>query len=78
METKHYKGWIFAKENARSWSQSLYYDKFRFQNPLRQNYKHVNAIQKALDFIEPHHVHNIVVFSGKPYLKAPNLPMCFI
>ncbi|KTC69000.1 Nuclease-related domain protein [Legionella birminghamensis] len=77
IETKHYKGWIFAKENARSWSQSLYYDKFRFQNPLRQNYKHVKAIQKALDFIEPHHVHNIVVFSGKAVFKSAKPPNVF-
>ncbi|BCA96081.1 hypothetical protein TUM19329_24420 [Legionella antarctica] len=70
IETKHYKGWIFAIEKSRFWSQSLYYDKFRFQNPIHQNYKHVKAIQKTLDFIEPQHIHNIVVFSGAAVFKS--------
>ncbi len=70
IETKHYKGWIFAKANSKNWSQSLYYDKFRFQNPIHQNYKHVKVIQKTLDFMEPQCIHNIVVFSGEAVFKS--------
>lgn len=69
IETKHYKGWIFASENSRRWSQSLYYNKFRFQNPLHQNYKHIKAIQKTLDFIDAQYIYNIVVFSDTAIFK---------
>ena len=46
IETKDYKGWIFAGAGDRHWTQVLYRVKFRFQNPIRQNYKHVCAIQE--------------------------------
>jgi hypothetical protein len=35
IETKDYKGWIFAGPRDRYWTQVLYRAKFRFQNPLR-------------------------------------------
>ena len=38
IETKDYKGWIFAGAGDRYWTQVLYRTKFRFQNPLRQNH----------------------------------------
>lgn len=70
IETKNYKGWIFAKSKSKIWTQSIYHEKFRFQNPIHQNYKHVKAIQKILEFLEPELIHNIVVFSGKAVFKT--------
>ena len=46
IETKNLAGWIFGDERSRQWTQTLYRKKYRFQNPLRQNYKHVKAVEK--------------------------------
>lgn len=71
IETKHYKGWIFANPNSKIWTQVIYSLKFRFQNPIHQNYKHVKAIQRLCEFLEPQLIHNIVVFTGKAVFKTP-------
>ncbi|HBD7058694.1 TPA: nuclease-related domain-containing protein, partial [Legionella pneumophila] len=71
IETKHYKGWIFANPKSKAWTQTIYNLKFRFQNPIYQNYKHVKAIQMLCEFIDSHLIHNIVVFSGESVFKTP-------
>lgn len=57
IETKNYSGWIFGSENSKVWTQVLYGEKHKFQNPLRQNYKHTKAIESFLS------LHSSVVFS---------------
>jgi len=71
VEVKHYKGWVFANSQSKVWTQTLFHMKFRFQNPINQNYKHVKAVQAYLDFLEPKLIYNIVVFSGKAIFKTP-------
>jgi hypothetical protein len=73
IETKDYKGWIFAGPHDRYWTQVLYRAKFRFQNPLHQNYRHVRAIQELLDFLPPDAVRPVVVFTGDAEFKT-NIP----
>lgn len=63
IETKHMKGWIFGNENQAQWTQCLFKEKFRFQNPLRQNYKHIEAIRAHLD-VPREALHSVIVFSG--------------
>ncbi|HAU1605825.1 TPA: NERD domain-containing protein [Legionella pneumophila] len=70
IETKHYKGWIFANPKSKVWTQTIYRIKNKFQNPLLQNYKHVKAIQNLLEFLEPRLIYNIVVFSGNAVFKT--------
>ena len=70
IETKHYKGWIFGDAKSATWTQVLFKQKFRFQNPLRQNYKHVKAVQAILDFLPPGGVHSVVVFTGNAEFKT--------
>ena len=70
IETKHYKGWIFGNPKSKVWTQTIYKEKNKFQNPIFQNYKHVKAIEKLLDFLEPSSIHNIVVFSGEAIFKT--------
>ena len=70
IETKDYKGWIFADAKDRYWTQVLYRCKFRFQNPIRQNYKHICAVRELLDFLEPDAVHSVVVFTGEAVFKT--------
>jgi hypothetical protein len=73
IETKGYKGWILAGPRDRYWTQVLYRAKFRFQNPLRQNHRHVRAIQELLDFLPAGVVRPVVVFTGDAEFKT-NIP----
>lgn len=70
VETKNMKGWIFGGERQAQWTQKIYKRTFRFQNPLRQNYKHVKALESALD-VSPEHIHSVVVFNGASRFKTP-------
>jgi nuclease-like protein len=70
IETKNYRGWIFASPGDRYWTQVFYQAKFRFQNPLRQNHGHVRAIQELLDFLPADVIHPVVVFTGDAVFKT--------
>jgi hypothetical protein len=70
IETKDYKGWIFAGAADRFWTQVLYHLKFRFQNPIRQNYRHVRAIQELLEFLPADVIRGVVVFTGDAEFKT--------
>lgn len=70
IETKDYKGWIFADQSDRYWTQVLYRTKCKFQNPIRQNYSHVCAIEELLDFLPPDVILPIVVFTGDAEFKT--------
>ena len=52
VETKDYGGWIFGGENQRQWTQSFRTrwgaDKYRFQNPIRQNWRHIYTMSDLL------------------------------
>lgn len=79
IETKHYNGWIFANAKSKVWAQIIYKNKYKFQNPLFQNYKHVKAIQYIFEFLESRFIHNIVVFSGESTFKTPKIDnVCYI
>jgi restriction system protein len=71
IETKHYKGWIFANAKSPLWTQVLFKRKHKFQNPLHQNHKHVKAVQALLDFLPPEHVKSAVVFTGEGEFRTP-------
>lgn len=70
IESKHYSGWIFANASWPTWTQIIFKEKNRFQNPLRQNYKHVMVIQQLLDFIPSEHIHSQVAFTGNAVFKT--------
>lgn len=71
IETKHYRGWIFAGAKQATWTQVLYRKKFKFQNPLFQNIRHLRAVQGVLAFIPDEAVRPIVVFTGDAEFKTP-------
>jgi restriction system protein len=71
IETKHYKGWIFANARSPLWTQVLFKRKYKFQNPLHQNYKHVKAVQALLDFLPAELVRSAVVFTGEGEFRTP-------
>jgi restriction system protein len=48
IETKNYKGWIFADAKSAKWTQVHFKQKHQFQNPLRQNYAHICALPRQI------------------------------
>lgn len=74
IETKSYTGWIFANAEHPTWTQVTFNDKFKFQNPIHQNYLHVKAVQELLDFVSPSAIHSAVVFTGDAEFKT-DMPM---
>ena len=65
IETKDYKGWIFGNANQANWTQVLFKWKFKFQNPIFQNMRHVRAVEGLLDFLPPAAIKGVVVFTGE-------------
>jgi len=70
IETKHYKGWIFGDANSKKWTQVIFGYKYKFQNPLHQNYKHIKVVQSTLDFLPSEQVIGLVVFTGNAEFKT--------
>jgi hypothetical protein len=71
IEAKDYnKGWIFASTDQKQWTQVLYSWKFKFQNPIHQNFRHVCAVQALLDFLPPEAIKPAVVFTGRAEFKT--------
>ena len=70
IETKNYSGWIFANAKQATWTQVLFHKKFKFQNPIFQNVRHVNAVKNTLDFLQPSHIKSLVVFAGDAKFKT--------
>jgi len=73
VEIKNYSGWIFGDEKSKNWTQVVYSKKNQFQNPLRQNYKHVKAFAEYLD-IETDKIFSAVYFVGDAELKTDMPP----
>ena len=70
IETKDYTGWIFGNATHDTWTQATYRDKFKFQNPIHQNYLHVKAVEQLLDFVPSNAIHSVVVFVGDAEFKT--------
>lgn len=69
VETKNMKGWILGRERERQWTQKLYRKAYRFQNPLRQNYKHIKTLEALLD-IPAESIHSVIAFLGDNKFKT--------
>lgn len=69
LETKNMSGWIFGSEKQAQWTQKLYKRTFKFQNPLRQNYKHLKALEATLG-ASPEHLHSVIAFVGGSTFKT--------
>lgn len=70
VETKNYAGWIFGDPTQAKWTQVLYGKKSSFQNPLRQNYRHIKCLSDYLGLPEDR-FHSIVFFIGESTFKTP-------
>ncbi len=69
LETKNMKGWIFGTEHQGQWTQKIFKKSHRFQNPLRQNYKHLKTLESLLD-LNMNQLHSVIVFVGSGVLKS--------
>lgn len=70
VETKNYQGWIFGSAEQATWTQKIYKKTHKFQNPLRQNYKHVKALEALLG-VSLENIHSVIVFIGGSSFKTP-------
>jgi len=78
IETKNYKGWITGGEFADQWTKNMYGKKYKFRNPLKQNYAHVKALESLLEIPEEKFI-PIVAFSGNSTIKVKaNKPVIYI
>jgi hypothetical protein len=69
VEAKNFNGWIFGSERDAQWTQSLFGKKSRFQNPLRQNYRHIAALVEFHGLPEDR-FHSVVMFWGDAEIKT--------
>jgi hypothetical protein len=69
IETKNMSGWIFGGKNQAHWTQTIYRNKARFQNPLRQNYLHIKALEPLLG-LPTGCFKSIIVFAGNCTFKT--------
>jgi len=69
IETKNFTGWIFGNPHSKRWMQIIYRAKFRFQNPLHQNYKHTKAVESFLG-LPTTSIHSVVVFVGRSEFRT--------
>ncbi len=69
VETKNMQGWIFGGEYQPQWTQKIFKQSFKFQNPIHQNYKHLKTLQACLD-VELKHLHSVIVFTGDCTFKT--------
>jgi restriction system protein len=70
IETKNLKGWIFGSPQQEFWTQKIYRHTSKFQNPLRQNYKHTKTLEFAVG-IGADKLFPLVVFIGDSAFKTP-------
>lgn len=69
LETKNMSGWIFGSEKQAQWTQKFCKRSFKFQNPLRQNYKHLKALEATLG-VSPEHLYSVITFVGGSTFKT--------
>ncbi len=69
IETKNLKGWIFGSEKQAKWTQQIYKYRAQFQNPLRQNYKHLKTLEARLG-CSGELLQSVVVFVGDSTFKT--------
>jgi restriction system protein len=70
VETKNIKGWIFGSENQQKWTQTLFTEKYTFQNPIKQTYRQKKVLSEFLNLQESA-IHIVIYFVGDCEFKTP-------
>ncbi len=74
-EVKDYSGWIYGDGNSKYWTQVLAYgkQKYKFYNPVRQNYNHINVLKRKLSkYVSGIPFFSVILFFGDCNLKNIN------
>lgn len=69
IETKNYSGLITGTENAPKWTEHKYKKKYPFQNPIRQNYGHIKALETLLGLGKENFI-SVITFTTNSKLKV--------
>lgn len=69
IETKNYTGWISGTDRSEYWQKNMYGYKYKFRNPLKQNYAHQKALQSIIP-LGDYCFHSIVTFSNSATLHT--------
>ncbi len=69
IETKNMKGWIFGGARQKTWTQKIFKYAKKFQNPLHQNFKHVETLKSLLELTNQQ-IFSVVVFVGSSTFKT--------
>lgn len=67
VESKDYSGWIFGNGGQTRWTQTIYREKFRFYNPIKQNVSHINALKNIVG--NDSKCYSLVVFGDGATIK---------
>jgi hypothetical protein len=62
VEKKDFNAWTFGSENDEYWTAVYPQEKHRLQNPIRQNYRHLKALEAFLGVPRPV-LSSVIVFS---------------
>lgn len=74
IEVKNYQGWIFGNQHQENWLVHRHRRKYQFQNPIRQNHKHTEAVASLLDIdskAELARIYSVIAFSQRAEFKTP-------
>ena len=69
VETKNWTGWIFGDAQSAKWTQTVYCKKSSFQNPIRQNYKHICELSRNLGISADYFI-GVVAITGDCTFKT--------
>ncbi|HCU64606.1 MAG TPA: hypothetical protein DF774_02475 [Rheinheimera sp.] len=73
IEVKNYQGWIFGGQHHANWVVQHYSRKHQFPSPLRQNYKHTEAVAYFFDIdntVKTEKIYSIIAFSNRAEFKT--------
>lgn len=70
LETKHYRGNIYGREDQKQWEQKFEKSSYKFYNPITQNQTHINVLSNhLLGLADPVQTHSVIIFTGRCKLK---------
>jgi len=70
IETKNKKGWIFGSEHQENWTQSIYGNKYTFQNPLKQTFRQQAVLSEFLN-IDKSKIQPVIYFVYDSVFATP-------
>lgn len=69
IETKNLKGWIFGAHSQSHWTQVIFGNKYKFQNPIRQTFRQRKVLAEYLGIGEDM-IHTVIYFAGRCRFKT--------